>query len=160
MAVEEKCELVGFLSPYTVNVKNGKIVSVTFTRNEETDDGQWVQDKEQLTTLKANFLISAFGSGLDDKESKYCLNRSSYKLYFPFVAIEALKPLKLNSKNLPEVASKTMSTSHPLVWCGGDVAGIAETTVESVNDGKVAAWYIHCALEVVAFRFPLPCCDS
>lgn len=44
-----------------------------------------------------------------------------------------------------------MKTSHPSVWAGGDVAGIAETTVESVNDGKIAAWYIHCALEVILF---------
>lgn len=60
-----------------------------------------------------------------------------------------MKPLKLNNHNLPEIDSKTMQTSHPLVWAGGDIAGIAETTVESVNDGKIAAWYIHCALEVI-----------
>lgn len=65
-----------------------------------------------------------------------------------FAAIEALKPLKLSSQNLPVTDPKTMQTSHPSVWCGGDLAGIAETTVESVNDGKIAAWYIHCALEV------------
>lgn len=72
------------------------------------------------------------------------------ELYFiiSFVVLNALKPLTLTSRNLPVVDLKTMETSHPLVWAGGDVAGIAETTVESVNDGKIAAWYIHCALEV------------
>lgn len=70
VAVDEKCELIGFLSPHSVNVKKGKIVSVTFARNEQTDDGKWIQDKDQLTTLKASFLISAFGSGLENKDSK------------------------------------------------------------------------------------------
>lgn len=41
-----------------------------------------------------------------------------------------------------------MQSSHNAVWCGGDLAGVAETTVESVNDGKVAAWHMHCYLEV------------
>ncbi|CAH1968195.1 unnamed protein product [Acanthoscelides obtectus] len=129
-AVDEKCELIGFLSPHSVNVKNGKIVSVMFSRTEQTEDGKWVQDEEQLNTLKCNYLISAFGSGLEDQDM-----------------IDALKPLKLKSNNLPEVDVTTMQSSHPKVWCGGDVAGVAETTVESVNDGKIAAWYIHCALE-------------
>ncbi|KAJ8931236.1 hypothetical protein NQ314_015880, partial [Rhamnusium bicolor] len=131
VAVEERCELIGFLSPYSVNTNNsGKIVSVTFSRTEQNEDGIWIQDVEQLTTLKTNFLISAFGSGLEDQDM-----------------IEALKPLNLNDHNLPVIDLNTMQSSHPSVWCGGDVAGVAETTVESVNDGKTAAWYIHCALE-------------
>lgn len=40
------------------------------------------------------------------------------------------------------------SRSNPAVFAGGDVAGVAETTVESVNDGKTAAWYMHCYLQV------------
>lgn len=71
LAIEEKCELMGFLSPHSVNMKNGKIVSVTFSRTEQTEDGKWIQDTEQLTTLKTNYLISAFGSSLDDEDSKY-----------------------------------------------------------------------------------------
>jgi dihydropyrimidine dehydrogenase (NADP+) len=66
--VEEKCELVGFLSPHKVNIKDGKIVSVTFTRNEQIEDGTWKEDPEQLTTIKTDFLISAFGSGLEDSD--------------------------------------------------------------------------------------------
>ncbi|KAJ8957489.1 hypothetical protein NQ318_020515 [Aromia moschata] len=130
LAVQEKCELLGFLSPHDVNVKDGRIASVTFSRTEQTEDGKWVQDVDQLTTLKANFLISAFGSCLDDEDM-----------------IGALKPLKLNDRHLPVVDTQTMQTSHSLVWCGGDVAGVAETTVESVNDGKTAAWFIHYSLE-------------
>ena len=75
MAVEEKCELVGFLSPHKVNIKDGKIVSVTFSRTEENEEGKWVQDVEQLTTIKANYLISAFGSGLEDPDGgQFSLN--------------------------------------------------------------------------------------
>uniref|UniRef100_A0A182XLU9 Dihydropyrimidine dehydrogenase [NADP(+)] n=1 Tax=Anopheles quadriannulatus TaxID=34691 RepID=A0A182XLU9_ANOQN len=42
-------------------------------------------------------------------------------------------------------------TSLPAVFCGGDLAGAAETTVESVNDGKTAAWYMHCYLQGIPF---------
>jgi dihydropyrimidine dehydrogenase (NADP+) len=34
-------------------------------------------------------------------------------------------------------------SSEPGVFCGGDLAGVAETAVEAVNDGKLAAWTIH-----------------
>ena len=37
----------------------------------------------------------------------------------------------------------TMGTSDPGVFCGGDLADIAETTVEAVADGKIAAWSLH-----------------
>ncbi|XP_050301908.1 dihydropyrimidine dehydrogenase [NADP(+)] [Anthonomus grandis grandis] len=130
LAVEEKCELVGFLSPHKVNLKDGKICSVSFSRTEQLADGTWAADPEQLTTLKADFVILAFGSELADPD-----------------VIQALKPLSLNDRNLPVVNKETLQSSHDKVWIGGDLAGVAETTVESVNDGKTAAWYMHCALE-------------
>ncbi|MDK2413735.1 hypothetical protein QHH03_32075, partial [Aphanizomenon sp. 202] len=71
-------------------------------------------------------IISAFGSGLTDDDIK-----------------SALAPVKLNRWGQPDVDNLTMSSSEPGVFCGGDIAGIAETTVESVNDGKTAAWNIH-----------------
>ena len=39
-----------------------------FYRTEQDDDGNWMEDKEQTLTLKANFIISAFGSGLNDPD--------------------------------------------------------------------------------------------
>jgi dihydropyrimidine dehydrogenase (NADP+) len=36
----------------------------------------------------------------------------------------------------------------PWAFAGGDIAGVAETTVESVNDGKIAAWHMHRYLQV------------
>ena len=41
-----------------------------------------------------------------------------------------------------------MATSEPDVFVGGDLGGLANTTVESVNDGKQAAWYMHQYLQV------------
>ena len=55
----------------------------------------------------------------------------------------ALAPLKLTRQGLPEVNCTTMASSELDVFCGGDIAGLSETTVESVNDGKTASWSIH-----------------
>lgn len=52
---------------------------------------------------------------------------------------------------MPKVNTKTHQTDLPQVFCGGDLAGTANTTVESVNDGKVAAWFIHCYLQQIPF---------
>ena len=39
-----------------------------FARTEMTDDGSWIEDEEQIVRLKANYVISAFGSGLKDTD--------------------------------------------------------------------------------------------
>lgn len=65
--------------------------------------------------------------------------------------IKAMAPLKFNKWGLPEVDPHTMSSSEPGIFCGGDIAGVANTTVESVNDGKQAAWHIHKYLQVCPF---------
>ncbi|XP_076247671.1 dihydropyrimidine dehydrogenase su(r) isoform X2 [Calliopsis andreniformis] len=126
LAREEKCEFIPFQSPKQVITRNGRIAAMEFYRTEETENGEWVEDQEQVCRLKADFVISAFGSGLQDPSVR-----------------KAMAPIKLNKWNLPEVDAETMKTSVPGVFCGGDLGGIAHTTVESVNDGKTAAWYIH-----------------
>ena len=65
-----------------------------------------------------------------------------------FSVKEAMTPIKFNRWGLPEVDKESMQTSEPNVFCGGDLAGFANTTVESVNDGKQAAWYMHRYLQV------------
>lgn len=96
LAREEKCEFLPFLSPLEVNVKDnrvsggtfllnggleyvgyiicifyfGQIVSMEFFRTEQLESGDWVEDHEQTTRLKANFVISAFGSVLSDSKSE------------------------------------------------------------------------------------------
>ncbi|XP_067935527.1 dihydropyrimidine dehydrogenase [NADP(+)]-like [Watersipora subatra] len=131
LAKEEKCEFLPFHSPKAINVKDESIRSITFLRTEQDDDGNWVEDEEQPVTIKADTVISAFGSGLTDESVK-----------------EAMKPVKLNRWGLPEVNDVTMQTSESDVFCGGDLAGVAQTTVESVNDGKQASWNIHKYLQL------------
>lgn len=72
---------MGFLSPQKVNIKGGKIISVTFARTEQTEDGKWIEDKDELITLKANYIISAFGSGLTDQKSMYYLHNNKNSCY-------------------------------------------------------------------------------
>lgn len=126
LAMEEKCEFLPFLSPVKVNVTNDKIVGMKFNRTEQTETGDWIEDEEQTISLKANYIISAFGSNLIDSD-----------------ILEALKPVKIDKYGYPEVNYTTMQTSVPGVFCGGDTANISDTTVESVNDGKTASWYMH-----------------
>ena len=54
-----------------------------------------------------------------------------------------MAPLSMNRWGTPEVDTGAMTTSEPWVFCGGDLAGVAETAVEAVNDGKIAAWSMH-----------------
>ena len=59
-----------------------------------------------------------------------------------------MSPIQFNTWGLPEVNPDTMQTSELNVFCGGDLSGYANTTVESVNDGKQAAWHMHVYLQV------------
>lgn len=59
-----------------------------------------------------------------------------------------MEPVKFNRWGLPEVNTDTMQTSEAWVFCGGDIAGVAQTTVESTNDGKQASWHLHKYLQV------------
>ena len=36
----------------------------------QNENGDWVEDEEQRVRLKANYVISAFGSGLTDTEGR------------------------------------------------------------------------------------------
>ncbi|KAM9326309.1 dihydropyrimidine dehydrogenase [NADP(+)] [Gastrophryne carolinensis] len=126
LAKEEKCEFLPFLAPRKVIVKAGKISGMEFVRTEQDGDGNWIEDEDQTVRIKAEVVISAFGSVLSDT-----------------TVIEAMKPIKFNRWGLPEINSETMQTSEPGVFAGGDIGGLANTTVESVNDGKQASWHIH-----------------
>ncbi|XDV27126.1 hypothetical protein PO909_030710 [Leuciscus waleckii] len=66
VAKEEKCEFLPFLSPCEVIKKDGHVVGLRFCRTEQQDDGTWIVDEEQIVHLKADFIISAFGSILND----------------------------------------------------------------------------------------------
>lgn len=68
VAREELCEFMPFLSPREVIMKGNKITGLKLCRTEQNDDGQWIEDEEQIVTLKADYIISAFGSTLTDTE--------------------------------------------------------------------------------------------
>ena len=76
------------------------------------------------------------------------LIRKFIYFFFLCIVIEALDPILLDQYNYPIVDLTTMATSERGVFCGGDLAKIASTTVESVNDGKTAAWHMHRFLQV------------
>lgn len=69
---------------------------------------------------------------------------------------EAMAPVKMNRWGTPEVDTDTMQTSERWVFAGGDIAGLANTTVESVNDGKQASWHIHRYMQVNGLRLKPP----
>jgi len=71
LAVEEKCEFIPFQSPKRVNTDGKRITGMEFCRNEQQDDGSWIEDSDQILKMKCDFVISAFGSGLHNKDSKY-----------------------------------------------------------------------------------------
>ena len=66
LAKEEKCEFLPFHSPKSIKVKDESIRSMTFLRTEQDDSGVWIEDEEQTVTIRADVIISAFGSGLTD----------------------------------------------------------------------------------------------
>jgi len=126
-AKHERCEFMPFLNPEKVyKSEDGKICAVEFHRTEQDDDGKWIVDHDQTIKVKANFIISAFGSGLTDSTIR-----------------DAMGGISMNKWGTPDVNSDTMTTSEADIFCGGDLAGVAGTTVEATNDGKVAAWSMH-----------------
>jgi len=132
LAVDEKCEFLPFMSPKKIHLKDGKIFAMEFYKTEQLEDGTWIEDADQTLKIKANYVISAFGSTLSDEN-----------------VAKALSPIKMNKWGLPEVNMETLATSEAGVYCGGDLAGVANTTVESVNDGKHAAASIHKYLQSI-----------
>ena len=86
---------------------------------------------------RCDFIISAFGSTLASDDVKL-----------------ALKGLEFDSwGSSPKIDTMTMATSLPDVFCGGDVAGTAETAVEAAADGKIAAWSMHRHLQVIIMLY-------
>lgn len=72
LAKEEQCEFLPFLSPRQVIMKNGRVAGLQFCRTEQTEEGEWVEDDEQVVKLKADYIISAFGSMLSDPQGNLC----------------------------------------------------------------------------------------
>lgn len=72
-------------------------------------------------------------------------------VFFTLPVAEAMAPIKFTSWGVPDINPETMQTSEAAVFCGGDLGGHCNTTVEAVNDGKQASWYMHKYLQVRPF---------
>ena len=97
-----------------------------FHRTEQDDDGNWIVDHDQIIKVKANFIISAFGSGLTNE-----------------ALMKSMGDVKLTKWGVPEVDGMTGGTSAADVFVGGDLSGISGMSVEAANDGKTCAWSMH-----------------
>jgi len=74
LAREEKCEFIPFLSPEKIilNQHTGRIMAVEFFRTEHDEEtGDWIRDTDQPVRIKADFVISAFGSTLGDPDGYF-----------------------------------------------------------------------------------------
>lgn len=80
LAKEEQCEFLPFLSPREVIMKNGRVAGLQFCRTELTEEGDWLEDEEQVVTLKADFIISAFGSMLNERQGKEPIRGLTHRL--------------------------------------------------------------------------------
>ena len=76
LAREEKCEFLPFLAPREVLTReDGKVKGMEFVRTELDDEGNWVEDEDQIVRIKADYVISAFGSGLTDPDGE-CIGKN------------------------------------------------------------------------------------
>lgn len=105
LAKEEKCEFLPFLAPRKVMTKNGVIMGMEFVRTEQDDDGNWVEDEEEIIRIKANYIISAFGSGLTDSDGMIqtiqfilCINEYRfYQIFYIEMHVNACISIKFKS---------------------------------------------------------------
>lgn len=93
LAREEKCEFMPFMSPHKVIVKSGKIVAMEFYRTEQDENGHYHPDHDQLVKLKADYVISAFGSGLFDQNGNHICSfaHSQFTLFAKFIIFQSSK---------------------------------------------------------------------
>eukprot|EP01114_Cavostelium_apophysatum_P020682 TRINITY_DN699_c0_g1_i7.p1 TRINITY_DN699_c0_g1~~TRINITY_DN699_c0_g1_i7.p1 ORF type:complete len:1025 (+),score=308.73 TRINITY_DN699_c0_g1_i7:174-3248(+) len=126
LARDEKCEFIPFSLPKQVIRRNGRIVALEMYKTDYDESGNTVIDEDQFVRIKCDFVISAFGSGLQSKN-----------------LIEALSPLKIKSNGFADIDLEEMHVKeHPWLFCGGDIIGNG-MTVEASNDGKTASWNVH-----------------
>jgi NADPH-dependent glutamate synthase beta subunit-like oxidoreductase/dihydroorotate dehydrogenase/Pyruvate/2-oxoacid:ferredoxin oxidoreductase delta subunit len=129
VAKEERCEWLPFSSPKEVVVRDGRIVAVEFYKMDIDEAGNYVKDEDQFVRVKCDYIISAFGSKVPDSLTS------------------AMAPMKLTSAGKADVDLDTgLARGTDWLFAGGDTVG-SGTTVEAVNDGKTAAWFIHKAVQ-------------
>lgn len=130
---DERCELMPNSLPKGVICKDGRISGIELWKTESKDDGTCEIDEDQFVRLKCDFIISAFGSTVENQ-----------------ALIKASAPLVFNKSGRVDV-NDSMATNVPFIFAGGDVSG-SGTTVEASNDGKIASWNIHKYIQETLFN--------
>ena len=128
LAKDERCEFLPFSSPkeVIVDADSGRVKAIEFFRTDIDEEGKYYVDEEQWSRVKADFIITAFGSSLKSQALRDALAPATY---------ESWGEIKHDDTTMVSEAAEWLFT-------GGDCAG-SGTTVEAVNDGKVASWNIH-----------------
>jgi len=124
---DEQVDVMPHCLPKKVHLKDGHIYKMEFYNTMDRGKGnheEVVQDEDDVITMKCDFVISAFGSTLDSES-----------------VIKAMLPAKISDYGRLKVNSH-METNAKGIWAGGDLIGNG-STVEAVNDGKTASWWIH-----------------
>eukprot|EP00698_Gefionella_okellyi_P015562 TRINITY_DN4394_c0_g2_i1.p1 TRINITY_DN4394_c0_g2~~TRINITY_DN4394_c0_g2_i1.p1 ORF type:complete len:1025 (+),score=213.34 TRINITY_DN4394_c0_g2_i1:328-3402(+) len=120
----EKCDFIPFAQPKGCKVNDqGHVVSLEIYRTDKSLDGVYSTDKTASFDLPCDFIISAYGSQLGSM-------------------VEACKPVVFGEDGSSDYNTATGQTGVPWVFIGGDLAG-SHTSVEAVNDGKTASWFMH-----------------
>uniref|UniRef100_A0AC34GKL8 Uncharacterized protein n=1 Tax=Panagrolaimus sp. ES5 TaxID=591445 RepID=A0AC34GKL8_9BILA len=109
-----------------------------FTKTEQDLEGNWYDDEDQTLTLKADWVISAFGSTLLDEN-----------------VIQALSPVKLNRWGLPEVDKITQGTSEPWVFVG-EQAGHTVPEKPKLPMFHTPIDYVDISVEMCGIKFENP----
>lgn len=115
----------------------------------------------QLVLLYCANLVSLYFINYGQELGKKCVymvfkprKNKSVGLVYMFLSLpvaKAMAPIKFTPWGIPEINPETMQSSEAAVFCGGDLSGYCNTTVEAVNDGKQASWHMHKYLQVCSF---------
>lgn len=119
-SVYERINFISNLTPQRVLKDQDVAAGIEF--EQYLVDGKQYKLTGERITIKADYIISAFGSK----------NTQS-----------AIDSLIRDDKGKLEINRHTMQNrSKPHVFAGGDIIG-TNNLVDAVNDGKVASWFIH-----------------
>ncbi len=131
VAKDENCEFLPYHLPKRVIVdKDGRITALELFKMEKNAKGDYEIDEDQFLKVKCDFIISAFGSAVENTVLK-----------------QAMEPMVITPAGTADVDPLTLrSRQAPWLFAGGDLAGNG-MTVEASNDGKHAAWSIHSYLQ-------------
>mmetsp|Transcript_8520 Transcript_8520/g.12565 ORF Transcript_8520/g.12565 Transcript_8520/m.12565 type:complete len:1017 (+) Transcript_8520:16-3066(+) len=136
IVLHEKAEFMPNCTPKEVIVRDGKIAAIELYKTDVVN-GKVVKDDDQFIRLKADFVISAFGSTVNEQS---IIDASSGVKYTDWGTIDV---------------NEEMATNAAGVFAGGDLSGNG-MTVEAVNDGKTASWGMHKYIQTQLHSTPVP----